>query len=149
MYEVRLGAATTRTSHVHQMPTVVILISGSVEVLGASTATEWQELVAGACGELRIGCQMSGSGYGPSDQMSFYTKGIPVLHFFTGSHGDYHKSSDDWPLVNAAARFGVPPRGTTSTSSTLTPLRVSMRRRRVVLPSRRSLTASFLPRRSA
>jgi len=34
VYEVRLGPSTTRTSHVHQMPTVVILISGSVEVQG-------------------------------------------------------------------------------------------------------------------
>ncbi|MFY8189414.1 MAG: PDZ domain-containing protein, partial [Bacteroidia bacterium] len=24
----------------------------------------------------------------------------PVLHFFTGSHSDYHKPSDDWELIN-------------------------------------------------
>ena len=27
-------------------------------------------------------------------------KNIPVLHFFTGSHNDYHKPSDDWEKIN-------------------------------------------------
>jgi hypothetical protein len=35
------------------------------------------------------------SGIGPSDFTSFYLKNIPVLGFFTGSHSDYHKPSDD------------------------------------------------------
>ncbi|MCH8027321.1 MAG: M20/M25/M40 family metallo-hydrolase [candidate division Zixibacteria bacterium] len=34
-------------------------------------------------------------GTGPSDHTSFYNQGIPVLHFFTGAHNDYHKPSDD------------------------------------------------------
>lgn len=35
------------------------------------------------------------SGVGPSDHTSFYLKDIPVLFFFTGTHADYHKPSDD------------------------------------------------------
>jgi hypothetical protein len=35
------------------------------------------------------------SGFGPSDHATFYGKKVPVLHFFTGSHGDYHKPTDD------------------------------------------------------
>ncbi len=42
----------------------------------------------------------SESGVGPSDHTSFYLKDIPVLHFFTGTHGDYHKPSDDVDKVN-------------------------------------------------
>ena len=34
-------------------------------------------------------------GFGPSDHATFYAKQIPVLHFFTGTHKDYHKPSDD------------------------------------------------------
>lgn len=34
-------------------------------------------------------------GTGPSDHTAFYNRGIPVLHFFTGAHEDYHKPSDD------------------------------------------------------
>ena len=39
-------------------------------------------------------------GYGRSDHSSFYQKGIPVLHFFTGTHADYHKPSDDHHKIN-------------------------------------------------
>jgi S1-C subfamily serine protease len=45
---------------------------------------------------------MSGEGYGPSDHTSFYTRDVPVLHFFTNVHGDYHRSSDDWQRVDIA-----------------------------------------------
>jgi hypothetical protein len=40
------------------------------------------------------------SGVGPSDHTSFYLKKIPVLHFFTGQHTDYHKPSDDAEKIN-------------------------------------------------
>ena len=36
------------------------------------------------------------SGQGPSDHTSFYLNDIPVLHFFTGQHSDYHKPGDDY-----------------------------------------------------
>ena len=40
------------------------------------------------------------SGVGPSDHTSFYLNDIPVLHFFTGQHEDYHKPSDDFDKLN-------------------------------------------------
>ena len=40
------------------------------------------------------------SGVGPSDHTSFYNSDIPVLHFFTGQHEDYHKPSDDAEKLN-------------------------------------------------
>ncbi len=40
------------------------------------------------------------SGIGPSDHTSFYLKDIPVLFFFTGTHSDYHKPSDDEDKIN-------------------------------------------------
>jgi C-terminal processing protease CtpA/Prc len=43
---------------------------------------------------------MDASGVGPSDHTSFYNQGMPVLHFFTGSHDDYHKPSDDSDKIN-------------------------------------------------
>ncbi|WP_296703937.1 M28 family peptidase [Algoriphagus sp.] len=42
----------------------------------------------------------SESGVGPSDHTSFYLQDLPVLHFFTGQHEDYHKPSDDSNLIN-------------------------------------------------
>ena len=40
------------------------------------------------------------SGVGPSDHTSFYLADVPVLHFFTGQHEDYHKPSDDSDKLN-------------------------------------------------
>src|SRR6185503_8970679 len=41
-------------------------------------------------------------GYGPSDHSSFYSKQIPVLFFFTGTHNDYHKPSDTSEIGRAS-----------------------------------------------
>ena len=40
------------------------------------------------------------SGIGPSDHTSFYLIDVPVLHFFTGQHTDYHRPSDDADHLN-------------------------------------------------
>ncbi|MFN0102436.1 MAG: M28 family peptidase [Bryobacteraceae bacterium] len=40
------------------------------------------------------------AGYGSSDHTSFTTKQVPVLFFFSGLHGDYHKPSDTWEKIN-------------------------------------------------
>lgn len=37
---------------------------------------------------------------GPSDQAHFYAKGVPVMHFFTGIHSDYHRTSDKAETMN-------------------------------------------------
>ncbi len=42
----------------------------------------------------------SESGVGPSDHTSFYLQDVPVLHFFTGQHEDYHKPGDDSEKIN-------------------------------------------------
>lgn len=39
-------------------------------------------------------------GFGPSDHSSFYSKQIPVLFFFTGTHSDYHKPTDTADKIN-------------------------------------------------
>jgi len=41
------------------------------------------------------------SGYGASDHASFNAKDVPVLFFFSGLHGDYHKASDTWDKIDA------------------------------------------------
>lgn len=42
-----------------------------------------------------------GDGFGPSDHSSFYARNIPVLHFFTDLHDDYHRASDVPSKINA------------------------------------------------
>ena len=52
---------------------------------------------------MRLECALATGGQGPSDQASFYAAGVPVLHFDTGSHGDYHKPSDTAAKINVVA----------------------------------------------
>jgi Tol biopolymer transport system component len=86
-----------------------------LQVLGSETASEWDEIVHKACHGSRVECATSGDGYGPSDHSSFYGAGVPVLHFFTGAHADYHKPSDTPDKINAAASRSPSP-GATSPS---------------------------------
>jgi Tol biopolymer transport system component len=76
-------------------------------VLGVKTAPEWEGLLTPICSSARVSCALSGDGYGPSDQTSFYATGVPVLHFFTGPHTDYHKPSDTADRINAAGAAQV------------------------------------------
>ncbi len=41
------------------------------------------------------------TGYGSSDHTSFTTREVPVLFFFSGLHGDYHRPSDTWDKIDA------------------------------------------------
>jgi Tol biopolymer transport system component/Iap family predicted aminopeptidase len=78
-----------------------------LNVLGAESAEEWASVVDSACAEAAVECALGGEGYGPSDQTPFYAAGVPVLHFFTGAHSDYHKPSDLPERINAAGAAQV------------------------------------------
>lgn len=67
-------------------------------VAGMGTSSVWPALVERARGTQDV--RASDDGYGASDQTSFYEAGLPVLHFFTGTHSDYHKPSDDADKIN-------------------------------------------------
>jgi len=86
---------------------------------GIGTSAAWREMVAagnkaytegtrgaGDGSTLRVAerekfaLTLSEDGYGPSDHSSFYSKHIPVLFFWTGTHDDYHKPSDTADKIN-------------------------------------------------
>jgi hypothetical protein len=75
----------------------------AVTVFGFGTAGEWDHIVdeanAAITSPLRIA--KAPDGFGPSDHSSFHGAGLPVLHFFSNTHADYHRPSDDWPTINA------------------------------------------------
>ena len=76
----------------------------SLTIFGTGTAEEWDDMLAAANADLSEPLVIAGvaDGYGPSDHSSFYAEGIPVLHFFTNTHEDYHRPSDDWQKINFA-----------------------------------------------
>ena len=76
-------------------------------VYGVATARELPALVDSANVEPRLQLHAVGDGFGPSDHSSFYAKGIPVLHFFTDLHEDYHRASDDVEKIDAVGTARV------------------------------------------
>jgi hypothetical protein len=74
-------------------------------VYGVGTSSVWVPLIAATKSSFSI--KQDSSGIGPSDQTSFYLKDIPVLHFFTGQHTDYHKPSDDIEKINIKGEVKV------------------------------------------
>jgi hypothetical protein len=79
----------------------------SLIVYGVTTARELPALLDSANAAVNLHVRGLGDGFGPSDHSSFFGKNIPVLHFFTNTHADYHRATDDAPLINApgAARI--------------------------------------------
>ncbi len=71
-----------------------------VNLMGTGTAVELIHKIRRAQVNLDIEIEMSEDGFGPSDQSSFYAKRVPVLHFFTGLHEDYHRPSDTFEKLN-------------------------------------------------
>jgi hypothetical protein len=71
-------------------------------VYGVETAQELKDIVTRANTVTPLQLTAVGDGFGASDHSSFYAKNLPVLHFFTNVHDDYHKASDDADKVNGA-----------------------------------------------
>ncbi|MYE70526.1 MAG: M28 family peptidase [Gemmatimonadetes bacterium] len=76
---------------------------GLLTVMGTGTAEEWEVIPERANASIAapLDLRFNSDGFGASDHTSFYARGIPVLHFFSNTHPDYHRVEDDWELVNA------------------------------------------------
>ena len=73
---------------------------GKVYVGGTGTGSTFSELLDAAAKATPLHLEFSDTtGYGSSDHTSFTTKQVPVLFFFSGLHGDYHKPSDTWDRI--------------------------------------------------
>ncbi len=112
-----------KTVAMMNMDMVGRLNEDKLNVGGIGTAAEWRDLVTkkneiipAVYGDskktnlvpptpessYRFKLQLNEDGFGPSDHSSFYSKQIPVLFFFTGTHADYHKPSDTADKINYA-----------------------------------------------
>jgi Peptidase family M28/PDZ domain len=77
-----------------------------LSVSGSGTSPIWETVLKKLSTD-KMTIKTDSSGTGPSDHTSFYLKNIPVLHFFTGSHSDYHKPSDDFDKINYEGEVSV------------------------------------------
>jgi len=83
------------------------LSDNKVIIYGTGTSSLWDNLIDSLNGSYNFTITKTPDGFGPSDHSSFYAKNIPVLHFFTGTHKDYHSPSDDIELINAEGEVKV------------------------------------------
>jgi hypothetical protein len=74
---------------------------------GAATGTTFRADLEQLVSKTSFRVDYSESGYGSSDHTSFTAKQVPVLFFFSGLHGDYHKPSDTWDKIDAPAAIRV------------------------------------------
>ena len=72
--------------------------SHKLTVGGYGTSSKWSHIWKSISTPLIVKFDSTGSG--PSDHASFYRAGVPVQFFFTGSHVDYHKATDDADKIN-------------------------------------------------
>ena len=91
-----------RTRAMLNLDMVGRLGAGPLIVYGTDTAEEWQGIVDRAAAAESVAVRGGGDGFGASDHTSFYVRDLPVLHFFTNVHGDYHRPTDDWEKIDAA-----------------------------------------------
>jgi aminopeptidase YwaD len=76
------------------------LVDGKLQVDGVGTAENFETFVKPAFDKYTFTYTLGQSGRGPSDHASFYGADIPVLHFFSGLHPDYHTPTDTIEKVN-------------------------------------------------
>jgi hypothetical protein len=79
----------------------------SLIVYGVASARELPSLLDSANSSVGLHVRRIGDAFGPSDHSSFFARNIPVLHFFTNLHEDYHRATDDADKINAAGEARV------------------------------------------
>ncbi|MBS1551731.1 MAG: M20/M25/M40 family metallo-hydrolase [Bacteroidetes bacterium] len=70
-------------------------------IYGTGTSSVWNSSLDKINHSYNFTITKNPEGLGPSDHASFYTKNIPVLHFFSGTHADYHSPTDDIEKINS------------------------------------------------
>ncbi len=68
-------------------------------IYGTGTSPTWDKILKSVKAPV-FKFTLTESGIGPSDHSCFYLEDIPVLHFFTGQHEDYHRPTDDTHKIN-------------------------------------------------
>ena len=98
-----MGTATEwrdLVASINRSPLPAVIASGTNNSHGAAAVVSVDAHTPTADNKERFTLTLSEDGYGPSDHSSFYSKQIPVLFFWTGTHEDYHKPSDTADKIN-------------------------------------------------
>jgi Tol biopolymer transport system component len=110
--EIGLAGSTHYVNHpVHPLAATLAMVNldmvgrvegGTLQALGTDSAPEWASVLDPASEASAQPISMGGDGYGPSDHMAFFDRGVPVVHFFSGAHDAYHTPQDDIDTLDYA-----------------------------------------------
>jgi hypothetical protein len=96
-----------KTIAMFNMDMVGRVTDNKLVVYGIGTTPRWKKLIEDGGKKHSFKLTLKQDGFGPSDHSSFYGKKMPVLHFFSGTHKDYHRPTDDWEKINLAGMSRV------------------------------------------
>lgn len=75
------------------------LTDNELTIFGTGTSNRWNEILRSVEDDSLV-ITRAPSGTGASDHTSFYESEIPVLHYFTGTHENYHRPTDTADKIN-------------------------------------------------
>lgn len=78
-----------------------------LNVQGIGSSRAWRRLLERLNVAAGFNLALQDDPYLPTDVTAFYPRGVPVLSFFTGSHDDYHRPTDDSPKINYPGLEGI------------------------------------------
>jgi hypothetical protein len=67
---------------------------------GTGSSDVWKGLIEKGNVAAGFNIKTDDDPYLPTDVTAFYPKGVPVIAFFTGSHEDYHRPTDDFNTLD-------------------------------------------------
>ena len=83
------------------------LTENRLTIGGTGTSPSFDDLLNSINAKYNFDLKFSPEGFGPSDHATFYAKDIPILFFFTGTHDDYHKPTDDFDIINVEGSTAI------------------------------------------
>ena len=76
------------------------LRDNKLSLQGVGSSSAWRKLIEKRNVAAGFNLSLQEDPYLPTDTTPFYSKGVPVLNFFTGSHEDYHRPTDKPDTLN-------------------------------------------------
>ena len=76
------------------------LKDNKINIFGTGSSSRFSSTVDSIAAIDSVIAVKTNEAFSPSDNSSFYAKGIPAMMLFTGVHTDYHKPSDDVDKIN-------------------------------------------------
>lgn len=99
-YVKTLGPSKTAQITAYINMDMIGRLDSFLSVQGVGSSPEWEALLERMSTEMALAVKPQSDPYLPTDSMSFYLGGVPILNFFTGAHAEYHTPQDTAEKVN-------------------------------------------------